>query len=209
MWMKTTYTCFVAVLVPFYWQAYGPQNFLAFCDVALLLTLVGLWTESRRLISVQAVGIMFPQFLWITDFCCGLAGLGSPTGLSGYMFDTSIPLFIRGLSLFHLWMPFMLLWLVRRMDYDHSAFKNQSLLTIGVLLATFMLVGGPHTKAGNVNRAFGWGDTSQTVMHPLLWLAIVALVHTVVIYLPSHLVLKRLSTRTATASEPELVVEGA
>ena len=37
---------FVAVLVPVYLRDYGPTNFLYFCDVALLMTLVAIWTES-------------------------------------------------------------------------------------------------------------------------------------------------------------------
>jgi len=40
MAFKIVYSAFVAVLVPVYWQSYGPTNFIYFCDVALLLTLV-------------------------------------------------------------------------------------------------------------------------------------------------------------------------
>jgi hypothetical protein len=42
-WVKYGYTAFMAVLIPVYWWHYGPTNFLYFCDVALLLTLVGVW----------------------------------------------------------------------------------------------------------------------------------------------------------------------
>ena len=42
---KVLFTAFMAVLVPTYWVNYGPTNFLYFCDVALFLTLVGIWTE--------------------------------------------------------------------------------------------------------------------------------------------------------------------
>jgi hypothetical protein len=52
LWLKIAYTAFMAVLIPVYWAHYGPTNFLYFCDVALLLTLVGVWTESARLISL-------------------------------------------------------------------------------------------------------------------------------------------------------------
>ena len=41
LWLKIAYTAFLAVMVPVYWANYGPTNFLYFCDVALLLTLVG------------------------------------------------------------------------------------------------------------------------------------------------------------------------
>jgi hypothetical protein len=66
--LKLRYTAFIAVMVPTYWWHYGPQNFMFFCDIAALLTLVGIWTESRLLISMQAVGILLPQILWMLDF---------------------------------------------------------------------------------------------------------------------------------------------
>ena len=35
----------MAVLVPVYLRNYGPTNFLYFCDVALIITLVGIWID--------------------------------------------------------------------------------------------------------------------------------------------------------------------
>ena len=57
LWLKLAYTAFMAVLVPVYWHYYGPTNFLYFCDLALLITLVGIWIESPLLVSMCAVGI--------------------------------------------------------------------------------------------------------------------------------------------------------
>src|ERR1041385_1648852 len=104
LWLKCGFTAFMAVLIPVYWANYGPTNFLYFCDVALLLTLVGLWTESPLLVSLPAVGILIPQMLWVTDFAVQLTGYRL-TGMTGYMFDSHRPLFLRGLSLFHGWLP--------------------------------------------------------------------------------------------------------
>ena len=64
LWLKLTYTAFLAVLIPVYWVNYGPTNFLYFCDVALFLTLAGVWLEKPLLISLPAVGILIPQALW-------------------------------------------------------------------------------------------------------------------------------------------------
>ena len=36
------------------------------------------------------------------------------TGMTAYMFDAKLPLFTRGLSFFHFWLPFVLAWLVCR-----------------------------------------------------------------------------------------------
>jgi len=190
-WLKVSYTGFMAILVPYYLHAYGPSNFLWFCDVALIVTLIALWKKSRFLISTQAVAIVFPQLLWCLDFVYGLLTGGQIVGLAQYMFDPEIPLFVRGLSLFHGWMPIMLLWLVWRNGYHPTAWKTQSAICWGVLLTAFLLLGNPESNAGNVNKVFGWGDTAQTAMHPLAWLAIVMAAYPVAVYLPSHLVFKR------------------
>ena len=50
LWVKLLYPAFVCALVPYYWVAYTPWNFLYFCDLALLITLAGLWLESAFLI---------------------------------------------------------------------------------------------------------------------------------------------------------------
>src|SRR5438309_1268317 len=92
--VKLIYTAFVAVLVPAYLHAYGPTNFLYYCDVALLLTLAALWLENSLLASMCAVGILMPQSLWIADFLCELVGVHL-TGLTAYMFSPKLTLFTR------------------------------------------------------------------------------------------------------------------
>src|SRR5262245_31637337 len=110
LWLKLVYTAFMAVLVPVYSYYYGPTNFLYFCDVALFLTLAGIWIESPLLVSMCAVGITVPQLVWVIDFVT--TAFGYPvTGMTAYMFNTSSSLFLRGLSLFHGWLPFLLLYL--------------------------------------------------------------------------------------------------
>src|SRR5262249_40190619 len=56
--VKVVYTAFVAVLVPYYLSFYGPANFLWICDIALLLTVVALWLESRFLASMQLIAVL-------------------------------------------------------------------------------------------------------------------------------------------------------
>src|SRR5437667_7524649 len=86
VWVKVAYSAYVVVLVPCYWVAYTPWNFLYFCDIALLVTGVAIWIESPLLVSMQAVAITLPQMLWVVDLLCRLvAGVhvtGSPTTCS-------------------------------------------------------------------------------------------------------------------------------
>src|SRR5436853_6907031 len=85
LWFKLAYSAFMAVLVPVYWHYYGPTNFLYFCDMALFLTLIGIWVESPLLISMCAVGILAPQALWVADFALNFVNV-SLTGMTDSMF---------------------------------------------------------------------------------------------------------------------------
>ena len=54
MTFKRLYTAFMLVLIPYYWREYTPWNFLYFCDAALILTFIGVWTENALLVSMAA-----------------------------------------------------------------------------------------------------------------------------------------------------------
>lgn len=118
--VKLAYTAFVAVLVPVYWHYYGPTNFLYFCDVALLLTVIAIWPENALILSMCAVGILIPQAVWVIDFTLNAAGV-SLTGMTDYMFDASRSLFLHLLSLFHGWLPFLMVYLIGKTGYDRRA----------------------------------------------------------------------------------------
>src|ERR1700748_2996956 len=133
LWLKLVYTAFMAVLIPVYWYYYGPTNFLYFCDVTLIISLVGIWLESPLLISMCAVGILIPQAVWVVDFVAGAVGF-KLTGMTSYMFNANNALFLRGLSLFHGWLPFMLLYLVWRLGYDRRGFPAWTVLAWALLL---------------------------------------------------------------------------
>ena len=142
-WVKVVYSAFVAILVPSYWVTYSPWNFLYFCDVALLVTAVAIWIESPLLISMQAVAITVPQMLWVVDLLCRVVANVEITGVTSYMLDSSIPLFFRGLSLFHGWLPFVLLWLLARLGYDQRAFVLQTAAAIVILLVSYLFAPAP------------------------------------------------------------------
>lgn len=201
MWLKLAYTAFMAVLVPVYWQNYGPTNFLYFCDVALFLTLAGLWLERPLLVSTAAVGILAPQLLWLADFFVGLAG-GRLLGLTEYMFDADRSLFLRGLSLFHGWLPLMLVYLVWRNGYDRRAFAAWTALATVLMLVCYLFLPPPSPDHGlepvNVNYVYGFSDEApQTWMAPQLWLLLEMVAMPLLLVWPMHVALKRLGERSA------------
>jgi len=87
--VKLLYTAFMAVLVPYYWHAYGPTNFLYYCDVALFLGLVTVWNYNPPPASMAAVGIVVPQALWVADFLGSLVGFPL-VGMTAYMFGLGV-----------------------------------------------------------------------------------------------------------------------
>ena len=195
LWLKLAYTAFMAVLIPVYWANYGPSNFLYFCDVALLVTLAGIWREDALLISMPAVGILAPQVLWVVDYAAHFIGY-SPTGMTDYMFDSSKSLFLRGLSLFHGWLPFLLVYLVVRVGYDRRAFAAWTVLAWGLLLVCYLFMPPPMPNPGdaavNINYVHGMSDTAaQTWMPALAWLVTLMAALPVVMFAPVHFLLSK------------------
>jgi len=199
--LKLAYTAYMAVLIPVYWHYYGPTNFLYFCDVALILTLIAIWPENALMISMCAVGILVPQALWIADFLGHAAGV-SLTGMSDYMFDSGHSLFLRLLSLFHGWLPFLLLYLVWRIGYDRRAFWAWTGLAWALLLICFFLMPSPTANAGltpvNINYVWGMSDeAAQTWVPPYVWLTAQLLGLPLIAFAPTHLALKRVMPKAA------------
>lgn len=197
LWLKVAYSLFVAVLIPVYWSEYTPWNFLYFCDIALVVTGVALWTESRFLTSLESIAILLPQIVWVLDFlatACGFKFLG----MTSYMFDPGHSLFLRGLSLFHGWLPFLLVYMLTRLGYDRRAFGWQCVIGVGLLLLCYFVAPqapAPASKpnmAVNVNYVWGMDDHHpQTMMSPLAWLSLLCGVFVAGIYTPTHLVLRK------------------
>jgi hypothetical protein len=191
--VKIAFTVYMAVLIPVYWNSWGPLNFLWFCDVCMILTTVALWLEIPLLLSMLAVAIVVPQLLWAGDFASRLIlGKHFFFNISSYMFNDEQPLFVRGLSTFHGWLPFLLLWMLWCVGYDRRALGAQTLLAWAVLGLTFLLVTtNDPLKAGNVNYIFGLNDKEpQTWMPPACWLGVLMLLYPVCIYVPSHFLLR-------------------
>jgi len=210
---KIALTAFVAVLIPLYLREYGPTNFLWFCDAALLIICAGMWLESSLLISMCAVGILLPQLLWLVDF--GSSALGFHIiGLTGYMFDPAIPLFTRGLSLFHGWLPVLLVWLLSRVGYDKRGLVTWSVFASVLVLVCYLSTppagahpANPQTPI-NINDVYGFNEKEpqhwiNQNLYVVLWLGVLWLAA----YLPTHLVLRKIFHRP-TNNPPTLIVDG-
>jgi len=205
--VKLGFTAFMAVLVPVYWSKYGPTNFLYFCDLALFFTLAAVWLENRLMASTAAVGIILPQLvLWCGDFVAHLAGVKF-IGMTDYMFDASRPLFLRGLSFFHGWLPFLLLFLVARLGYDRRALPAWTAVAWTAMLISyfFLPAAGAHPvnplAPVNIDYVYGFSDAApQTWMPGWAWLAFLLIALPALVFFPTHRLLGRFFDKRAETS---------
>jgi len=186
--LKVIYTVFVCALVPIYWRQYGAANFLWFSDIALLALVPALWLENALLVSMLAISVVFFEALWNGDFFFRLVTGKSLIGLSAYMFDPKIPLFIRGLSSFHIVLPLLLLWALHRLGYDQRAFVWRTIVSMIVLPVSY-LVSNPQE---NVNWVYGFGQNPQRILPAPLFVMLLMLLFPLVVYLPTHLLFIRI-----------------
>lgn len=192
VWLKLAYAAYLAVMIPTYAlrAAAGPRNFLWFSDVALFGGAVALWLENSFIASTMAVLILVADLVWNVSFFGRLLTGRTVVGIADYMFDPREHWYMRTLSLFHLFTPVILVWLVWRLGYDSRALLAATLLTWVLLPLTYAITDPAH----NINRVFGPFDKPQQRMHPLAYLAVLMVGTPIVVYLPTHLVLRAIFT---------------
>jgi hypothetical protein len=169
-----------------YARGYGWANFLHLCDIAVILTCLGLWLGSPLLLSMQALSSLVVDLAWNLDLVWRAAFGRHLIGGTEYMWDPRWPLGLRLLSLFHVVWPPLLWGALRRVGYDRRALLFQSLLAVVVLAASRVVV--PEVNLNFAQRDPFWGRAwgPAPVHVGLTAAALVGLV-----YLPTHLVLRR------------------
>lgn len=184
LWLKLLYTLFVGAAVWVYENFYGPANFLWFSDIALIMTAGALWMESSFLASMMAVAILLPESVWTVAFFGRLLTGLRMGGVTGYMFDHGIPVGIRAISLFHLFLPVLLVWMIYRLGYDRRALVAQTVFGWVVFIATFAVT----NPQKNINWVFGVAGPQQ-FLPPVAYLVVIMLLMPVMVYLPTHWIL--------------------
>ena len=189
-WLRWISLAWLLVWVPAYWRTWGVSNFLQLCDIAVLLTCIGFWADSRLLISSQAVSSLLVDLVWTLDASWRLLLGRHLLGGTEYFFDARYPLWVRLLSLFHIVMPPLLLWALHRTGYDRRGFRLQSLIALLVFIASRFT-----SPAKNMNFAFTDPFFHRSWGPPPVHVAISFLFMVIVVYLPTHLVLKKVFAR--------------
>lgn len=184
----------MAVWLPsnlYYW---GVANLMHLCDVGIVLAFIGIWLASPVILSSQAIAAISAGFLWALDVGSRLGVGRHLVGGTEYMWDTQYPLWVRLLSTFHIGLPFVLLWTLRKVGYDPRSLVLQSAIAAVLLVISRFL-----SPQLNMNYAFtdpvwhrAWGPVP-------IHLALTLLVIVAVIYWPTHALLALLFRSSGTA----------
>jgi hypothetical protein len=185
VWLKLAWTLSALAIVIVYWRSYGAGNLLWFSDVSLVLTVPALWLESALLAGTAALLALVPGIAWNIGFFGRLVSGRRMGGIVDYMFDPQRPLHLRAISLFHLPLPVLLLWMVARLGYDQRALPLAVAIGTAVLLFSRLLT----RPERNVNWVFG-PVQQRKLVHPLIFLGFLMLAIPVLFHLPAHLLLQ-------------------
>ncbi|MFZ3217652.1 MAG: hypothetical protein WA192_16455 [Candidatus Acidiferrales bacterium] len=186
-WLRWSALVWLLIWIPAYWYAWGPGNFLHLCDIAVILACVGLWTNNALLLSSQAVSSVLIDAVWTLDVAARLLFGRHLIGGTEYLFDAGSPLWTRLLSLFHVALPFVLLWSLGRLGYDRRGWKLQSVILLPVLVASRFV-----TPDQNLNFAVSDPFFHRTLGPVPLHLTLTFLFLVLVVYFPTHLLFRRL-----------------
>jgi hypothetical protein len=185
---KVAYTLFVLLVVVIWWRHYSWRNFLWFSDIAFIGAVPALWLESAALASVLAVAVLLPEILWNVDFVARLLTRRRITGLTDYMFEPERSRLLRGLSLFHVPLPLVLLWMVREYGYDARAGLTGAIVLAAVVLPWSRAVSTPER---NINWTYGLGPR-RSALPPATYVALLYAAFVVLVFLPTHVLLQAL-----------------
>ena len=181
----------VAVWLPAYLWKYGWHVFLNLCDIAVIVTAVGLWTGNPLLLSAQALSSLVVDLAWNLDLIARALTGAHLIGGTEYMWDAKWPLWLRALSGFHVLLPPTLLYALRRTGYDRRALPVQAVLALLVLIASRLTLGPDENQNFSWRDPFtgrSWGPAPVHV--GLTWAVLVAAV-----YGPTHALLRRVMPR--------------
>lgn len=174
----------LVVWLPAYVRVWGWPNLLRLCDIAVILSCAGFWWGNALLLSSQELSSLLPSGLWSLDAGWRLAAGHHLFGGTEYMWDAQYPLWVRLLSLFHVGLPLVLLWALRKVGYERRALASQAALTAAMLLVSRFV----HPEL-NLNYAFTdpllhrqWGPAP-------VHLALILAGMIVLLYWPAHLAL--------------------
>jgi energy-converting hydrogenase Eha subunit G len=148
-----------------------------------------MWLESRALASVLAVAVLAPETLWNVDFIARILLRRRVTGLTDYMFEPERPRLLRGLSLFHVPLPLVLLWMLLAYGYDARIGLPGAIVLAAVVLPWSRRVS---TAEKNINWTYGLGR-EQTRFSASVYLGLLLAGFVLFVFIPTDWLLRNLA----------------
>jgi len=173
------------IYIPAYFMAYGGWHFLQLCNLGVLISCAGILSANSLLISSQAVATPVIGIFWLVDFLARLITGRFIHAGTAYMWDTSIPLLVRVLSLYHIVLPLLLIYCLRKAAYDKRGFAVQAGIAMLVMLASLFAF----SESENLNYVYHWPGGRILFGQPYLHVLISFLL-LILVYWPSHYLLK-------------------
>ena len=170
---------FCSILIPIYIYHYGIINFLWFSDIGLLLTLISLVRKNPIYISVASLGFLLFELTWAASFFLELFLDISFFHLTSYMFDVNYPLYLRLLSLFHLFMPVIWFYYLNKWGYKLKSIIGFLFFYWVIVTLSYLL----SSKQENINWVFSFYPYLISAMY---------LIIPIIIFVPMHKILKKL-----------------
>jgi hypothetical protein len=186
-WFKIAYTLATLGIVVIWLRHYGPRNLLWLSDVALIGAVPAMWLEDSRIGSVLAVAVLLPELLWNLDFLLRIVTRRRWTGLTDYMFEPERPRVLRALSLFHVPLPLVMLWLLHAYGYAERIALPGAIVLAAIVLPWSRAVSPPDK---NINWTHGLGAARVAWPAPV-YVTVLFLGFIVFVFVPTHLALTR------------------
>ena len=173
-------------------MGYGPENFLWLSDVSLFITFFATLLGSPLLMSMAFLGVFPFEFTWNIDYFGRLFTGHHLTGLSSYMFDSSLSYLLRGLSFFHTVLIFIWAYCLIKWGYDRRAlYYVVFVYWIDVILVYFF-----SNPVVNINQVFVPYIYEWDWMPSFVWVLLLMIFVPLLFFVPLHLVLSRMKTYT-------------
>jgi len=202
-WLRFGYVLWFVPWSIVYWSYFGWQFWLWFCCLANLYVFLGCVTQRALWFSLAAVAALGVQLIYTVDFLTLCFTRVSLTGATSYLLDITRPLSVRVLSLFHVWMPWLVLYATRRLGYDARAFWIQTLACACLLPICYFafdprldtndpvmptVQGLPFDRDFNINWVHAFYDRPEPAARGRrLWELMLG--YPIAVHLPTHLLL--------------------
>jgi hypothetical protein len=182
--------------IPAYTSAHGVWHFLQLCNLGVLLSCLGVFFGSNILLSSQAVATPMIGLFWVTDYFCKLITGRFIHGGTAYMWDVSIPWFVRALSFYHLFLPIFLIYFVHKIEYDVRGWRLQSMIGFFAILLGLFLV----PESENLNYVYHWPNGRVLFNQPFLHAMFSFVLLVTIVYWPAHYFLKKYCSKSMGAA---------